>query len=42
MVVTPFWSTVTPALQVIAVLMGIAWIGMQMYYKVKNERKKDH
>ncbi|MGZ3675361.1 MAG: hypothetical protein ACXVCO_13730 [Ktedonobacterales bacterium] len=41
MVSSPLWlSTINPYLQVAAVLMGIAWIGMQMYYKVKQERSR--
>lgn len=28
------------SIQSIGVLVGIAWVLMQMYYKVKNERKK--
>lgn len=40
-ITTPLWlQTVNPYLQAIGVVAGVAWIAMQMYYKVKNERKK--
>jgi len=40
-VTSPLWlQTLNPYLQAIAVVVGVAWIAMQMYYKVKNERRK--
>ncbi|WP_316235051.1 MULTISPECIES: hypothetical protein [unclassified Bradyrhizobium] len=40
MITAPLWlSAVDPYLKVIGMAMGIAWIAMQMYYKVKNERR---
>jgi len=42
MVTTPLWlHTINPYLQAVGFVMGIAWIAVQMYYKVKNERKKN-
>jgi hypothetical protein len=40
-VTTPLWlQAITPYMQFVAVAMGVAWIAMQMYYKVRNERDK--
>lgn len=42
MVSTPLWlSAINPYLQAVGVILGITWIGVQMYYKIKNERKRD-
>jgi hypothetical protein len=41
MITAPFWlQAITPYMQFVAVAMGVAWIAMQMYYKVRNERDK--
>lgn len=39
LITTPLWLHTD--LSTLGLLMGIAWIAMQMYYKVKNERRKD-
>lgn len=40
MITTPMWlTTISPYLQTIGVVMGIAWIAMQMYFKIKDRKK---
>jgi hypothetical protein len=40
-VTAPLWlQTLNPYLQLVAVVMGCSWIAVQMYYKIKNERRK--
>jgi hypothetical protein len=40
-ITTPLWMhSVNPYLQFVALVLGITWIGMQMFYKIRNERKK--
>jgi hypothetical protein len=39
---TPFWlQTLNPYVQFAVALMGGIWIGVQIYYKIKNERNKN-
>lgn len=41
MLTTPLWlHTLNPYLQFVGMTLGISWVLMQMYYKLKNERKK--
>jgi hypothetical protein len=41
LIINPLWlQAVSPALQTVGVLMGIAWIGVQMYYTIKNKGKR--
>lgn len=37
---SPWWiQTLNPYVQLIVALMGGVWIAVQIYYKIKNERK---
>lgn len=38
---TPLWlETLNPYVQFTVAVMGGIWIGVQIYYKIKNERNK--
>lgn len=40
-ITTPLWlQTVNPYAQFVAAVLGAVWLGVQIYYKIKNERKK--
>jgi hypothetical protein len=40
-ITTPLWlQTMNPYVQFTAAVMGAIWLGVQIYYKIKNERKK--
>lgn len=39
-VTSPFWlQTLNPYIQLVVAVMGGVWLGVQIYYKIKNERK---
>lgn len=39
-ITTPLWlSTMNPYIQFVVAVMGGVWLGVQIYYKIKNERK---
>ena len=41
-VTSPLWlQTLNPYVQLSVALLGGVWIAVQIYYKIKNERKKD-
>lgn len=40
-VTSPMWlHTVNPYVQFVVAVMGGVWLGVQIYYKIKNERNK--
>jgi len=41
LLVNPLLHSAEAGIQTLGVLIGIAWIAMQMYYKVRNERNND-
>jgi hypothetical protein len=41
MITSPLWlQTLNPLVQFAVAIMGGVWLAVQIYYKIKNERKK--
>lgn len=40
-ILSPLWlQTLNPYVQFAVAVMGGIWLGVQIYYRIKNERKK--
>lgn len=41
-ITTPFWlQTLNPYVQFAVAVLGCIWIGVQIYYRIKNERSRN-
>lgn len=39
-VLSPLWlNSVNPYIQFVVAIMGAVWLGVQIFYKIKSERK---
>jgi hypothetical protein len=41
-ITSPLWlQTLNPVVQFVVAIMGGVWLGVQIYYRIKNERSKN-